>query len=96
MHYLHEVKSTDELEVATSILDADRKRIHVGCRFACSRIEGTVATGELMLLHVHQGERPASAALPNDIERKIVALKLPSDASAAWGPGSRKIELKKR
>jgi len=96
MHYLHEVKSTDELEVATSILDADRKRIHVGCRFACSRIEGAVATGELMLLHVHQGERPASAALPNDIERKIVALKLPSDASAAWGPGSRKIELKKR
>jgi acyl-CoA thioester hydrolase len=96
MHYLHEVKGTDELEVTTSILDADAKRIHVGCRFACSRIEGTVATGELMLLHVHQGERPASVALPSDIERKIAALKLPSDASAAWGPSSRKIELKKR
>jgi len=29
IHYLHEVKSDDRLEVRTSVLDCDRKRIHV-------------------------------------------------------------------
>ena len=60
MRYLHEVKGTDDLLVATSILDADRKRIHMGCRFMCGRLSDAVATGEVMLLHVHQGDKPAS------------------------------------
>ncbi len=96
LHYLHEVKSTDELEVSTSVLDADRKRIHVGCRFSCPRVADALATGEVMLLHVQQGDKPASAAFPPDIEQKLQSLKLPADAAAAWGPGSRKIELRKR
>jgi acyl-CoA thioester hydrolase len=95
LHYLHEVKSTDELEVMTSVLDADRKRIHVGCRFSCPRVNDALATGEVMLLHVHQGEKPGSTAFPADIEQKLQSL-LAADASAAWGPGSRKIELKRR
>jgi acyl-CoA thioester hydrolase len=95
LHYLHEVKSTDELEVMTSVLDADRKRIHVGCRFSCTRVNDALATGEVMLLHVHQGEKPGSTAFPADIEQKLQSL-LAADASAAWGPGSRKIELKRR
>jgi acyl-CoA thioesterase FadM len=33
LHFLHEVKSTDDLRVETAILDFDRKRIHAGCRF---------------------------------------------------------------
>jgi acyl-CoA thioester hydrolase len=96
LHYLHEVKSTDELDVETSVLDADRKRIHMGCRFTCPRVSDAVATGDVMLLHVRQGDKPASAAFPADIERKLASLKLPSDAGAAWGPRSRKIELNKR
>ncbi|HWJ34140.1 MAG TPA: thioesterase family protein [Steroidobacteraceae bacterium] len=96
MHYLHEVKASDELYVATSVLDADRKRIHVGCRFACDRLSEPVATGEVMLLHVHQGDKPASASFPSHIEQKLESLKLPGDASAAWGPRSRKIELQRR
>jgi acyl-CoA thioester hydrolase len=96
IHYLHEVMASDELEVATSILDADRKRIHVGCRFACSRLSDAVATGEVMLLHVHQGDKPASAAFPVPVERKLDSLKLSGDESAAWGPGSRKIQLQRR
>jgi acyl-CoA thioester hydrolase len=96
MRYLHEVKGTDELTVATSILDADRKRIHMGCRFICSRVNEAVATGEVMLLHVHQGDKPASSAFPQDIDARIQTLKLASDAGAAWGPGSRKIELQRR
>ncbi|MGO9512953.1 MAG: thioesterase family protein [Steroidobacteraceae bacterium] len=96
MHFLHEVKSSDELSVATSVLDFDRKRIHAGCRFTCPRISGTVATGDVMLLHVHQGEKPASAAFPLEVERRLEALKVPPAALAAWGPASRKIELMRR
>src|SRR5260370_30366959 len=96
MRYLHEVKSTDDLVVATSILDADRKRIHMGCRFICSRLNDAVATGEVMLLHVHQGEKPASSPFPQNIDAGIQTLKLSPDAGAAWGPGSRKIQLQRR
>jgi acyl-CoA thioester hydrolase len=96
LRFLHEVKSTDELDVATSILDADRKLVHMGCRFTCSRLSDAAATGEVMLVHVHQGDKPASAAFPAEVQRQLELLKLPSDSSAAWGPGSRKIELKKR
>ena len=96
VHYLHEVKGADELEVETSILDADRKRIHLACRFLCSRVSGAVATGEVLLLHVQQGDKPASAPFPAPIETQLLALKLPPDARAAWEPGSRKIELARR
>jgi acyl-CoA thioester hydrolase len=96
IHYLHEVMASDELVVTTSILDSDRKRIHVGCRFACGRLSDAVATGEVMLLHVHQGDKPASAAFPDPIERQLDSLKLSGDECAAWGPGSRKIQLQRR
>ncbi len=96
MHYLHEVKRTDELDVVTSILDADRKRIHAGCRFSCPRVGGAVATGEVMLLHVRQGDAPASAEFPEDILRTIEALKATDTGRAEWGPGSRRMELKRR
>jgi acyl-CoA thioesterase FadM len=82
--------------VTTSILDADRKRIHMGCRFACGRLSDAVATGEVMLLHVHQGDKPTSAPFPPAVERKLESLKLPADASAAWMPRSRRIELQRR
>jgi acyl-CoA thioester hydrolase len=96
MHFLHEVKESDELSVATSVLDFDRKRIHAGCEFSSPRITTAVATAEVMLLHVHQGAKPASAAFPPEVERGLAGLKLTPEALAAWGPGSRKIELKHR
>jgi acyl-CoA thioester hydrolase len=96
MRYMHEVKGTDDLLVATSILDADRKRIHMGCRFICGGLSEAVATGEVMLLHVHQGDKPASAPFPREIDDRIQKLRLPSDAGAAWGPGSQKMQLQRR
>ena len=96
MRYLHEVKGTDDLVVETSILDADRKRIHMGCRFMCGRLNDAVATGEVMLLHVHQGDKPASAPFPHDIDARLQTLKLSPDAGATWGPGSRRMELQRR
>jgi acyl-CoA thioester hydrolase len=96
IHYLHEVLETDSLAVQTAILDADRKRFHAGCRFTCARLNEPVATSDVMLLHVHQGDKPASAAFPPDVEEKLQALKLPADLAAAWGPRSRKIEILRR
>ena len=57
---------------------------------------GAVATADVMLLHVHQGVKPSSAAFPPEVERLLADLKLTPAALAAWGPGSRKIELKRR
>jgi acyl-CoA thioester hydrolase len=105
-HYLHEVKGTDGLRLTSSILDADGKRIHLGCRFEVDQRDGrpldaeggalTVATSEAMLLHVHQGDRPATAPFPAAIAARIDALKLTLEDAAAWGPRSRKLELKRR
>jgi acyl-CoA thioester hydrolase len=96
MHYLHEVKSTDLLSVETSVLDADQKRIHVGCLFACPRVGGPVASADVMLLHVQQGQTVASAAFPADIAATLQSLALAPEAAAAWGPASRKIAIKRR
>jgi acyl-CoA thioester hydrolase len=96
IHYLHEIKSSDELSVVTSVLDCDRKRIHAACDFLCPRIEGPAATADLMLLHVHQGAKPASASFPPEVSQRLEALKLTPAALAARGLGSRKIELKRR
>ena len=96
LHYLHEVKRTDDLEIVSLILDHDRKRIHIGCRFACSRVNGVVATAEMMLMHVHQGEKPAAAPFPDDVSARLAALKVAPGLRDAFAPGSRKIELKRR
>jgi len=96
LHYLHEVKSTDDLTVVTSVLDADRKRIHVGCSFQCARISAPVAVAEAMMLHVHQGEKVTTRAFPADVEQRLAELTLDAERRAAFGPDSRKIELKRR
>jgi acyl-CoA thioester hydrolase len=97
IHFLHEVKGSDDLKIATSVLDVDRKRIHAGFTFVCSRLADPAATADVMLLHVHQGgEKPASAPLPQAVIENLSAVKLSDAARDAWGPLSRKIELKHR
>ena len=96
LHFLHEVKDSDDLKILTFILDADRKRIHAGFTFICSRLVDPAATADLMLLHVHQGQKPASAPLPDAVTEKLNAVKLSPAARAAVGPLSRKIELRHR
>ena len=96
LHYLHEVKSSDDLAVISSVLDCDRKKIHLGCRFVCSRVSEPVAVADMMLLHVHQGDKPGVAAFPDEVSAKLEALKLSPALREAFGPSSRKIELKRR
>jgi acyl-CoA thioesterase FadM len=96
LHYLHEIKSTDDLHIITSILDFDRKRIHAGCTFTLPRLKDAAATADMMLLHVHQGVKPAAAPFPDPVVAALGALKLSGAAREAFSPGSRKIELKHR
>jgi acyl-CoA thioesterase FadM len=96
LHFLHEVKSTDDLTVTTSVLDFDRKRIHAGLKFRCSSVSEPVAIADMMLLHVHQGEKPAAAPFPEAVLSQLGALKLSASDAEAFGPVSRKIELKRR
>jgi acyl-CoA thioesterase FadM len=90
------VKDSDDLKIFASILDFDRKRIHAGFTFACSRLADPAATADVMLLHVHQGRKPASAPLPDAVAEKLNAGKLSPGARDAFGPLSRKIELQHR
>jgi len=96
VHFLNEVKVADDLKVITSILDHDRKRIHAGCTFVCSRLGNPAATVDMMLMHVHQGAKPAAAPFPENVTAKLSALKSSPAVRDAYGPLSRKIELKHR
>ena len=96
LHYLHEIKASDDLHITTSILDFDRKRIHAGCTFTLPRLGDAAATADMMLLHVRQGEKPAAASFPDPVVAALEALKLSGAAREAFGPRSRRIELKPR
>jgi acyl-CoA thioesterase FadM len=80
----------------TSVLDYDSKRIHAACDFLCPRLSGPAAAADVMLLHVHQGGKPASAAFPPEIAERLETLKLPPAEAAARAHPSRKIEIRRR
>ena len=96
LHFLREVKESDDLEIHTSILDVDRKRIHAAFTFSMSRLADPAAKADMMLLHVHQGQKPSSAPLPDAVIERLNGVKLSPGARAALGPLSRKIELTHR
>ena len=96
LHFLHEVKGDDVLDVETSVLDADEKRLHLGCRLTCASVAGPLAAADVMLLHVQQGDAPRSAAFPAEVAQRLRDLQLPAGAAAEWVPRSRKIEIRRR
>ena len=96
LHYLHEVKQSDQLEVRVRVLAADRKRMHAAFDFYCARYADPVATGELMLLHVHQGETTGSMPFPAGVMSAIETLMAVTAELAPPGPGSRRLELRAR
>ena len=96
LHFLHEVRQSDQLDIRVRILAADRKRMHAAFDFYCARYADPVATGEMMLLHVHQGETTAAAPFPAPILSAIETLMAVTAELAPPGPGSRRIELRVR
>jgi len=104
LHFLREVKQSDTVDVALRILGTDHKRIHAALDMRCGRYPDPVATAEVMLMHVHQGDEPKSHPFPPEV---ISALKKLADEGATTGtaadakastpiPGSRRIELRSR
>lgn len=112
IHFLREVKKTDVVDVSVRILGTDRKRIHAAFDVRCGRYPDPVATAELMLLHVHQGDEVKAQGFPPEV---IEALqRVAQEEAAAAGaaareavpgatptpastiPGSRRMELRSR
>jgi len=96
LHFLHEVKQSDRLDIRVRILGSDRKRMHAAFDFYCARYADPVATGELMLLHVHQGETTGAAPFPEPVMSAIESLKAATAELRPPGPGSRRLELRAR
>ena len=61
MHWLHEVKSTDTIEVDAHLIASDTKRLHVGFDVRVVGREAVVATADFVFLHVRQGATPGAA-----------------------------------
>ena len=96
LHFLHEVKDTDRLDLRVRILGSDRKRLLAAFDFYCGRYPDPVATGELMLLHVHQGETTGSVPFPESVKAAIDSLQAATAELSPPGPGSRRLELRAR
>jgi acyl-CoA thioester hydrolase len=107
MHFLREVMQTDDVAVSVRILGTDRKRIHAAFDMRCGRCTEPVATAELMLLHVHQGNEPKAQSFPPEVVEALARLTAEDESSTTNGttrkaantpsiPGSRRIELRSR
>jgi len=96
VHYFHEVKQADLLEVTVRIIGTDEKRIHAGFELGCARLSEPAASIELMLLHVEQGESVRALAFPAEIARALETLTTATAGAAAPRRGSRKMELRGR
>ena len=93
LHYLKEVKGSDRVAVAVTILGADAKRLHAGFDLRPLGAAAPAATAEMMLLHVHQGEKATTTAFPASVQEAITVLAAASPA-AAFGPVSRALSLR--
>ncbi len=96
IHWLHEVKAGSTLEVDAHVLGLDSKRLHLGLDIRVIGKEAPVATAELMLLHVRQGDTPGVAPFPTSVVAALEVLRQKSDGSNWPGPRSRVLTLSKR
>ena len=96
VHFFHEVKQEDLLEVTVRIAAADAKRIHAEFHVACARLTEPAASIELMLLHVEQGESVKSVAFPAEIARALETLQAATAGVPPAKRSSRKMELRGR
>jgi acyl-CoA thioester hydrolase len=83
IHFLHEVMKTDVVDVSVRILGTDRKRIHAALDLRCTRYPDPVATAELMLLHVHQGDEPKAQTFPPEVVEALAKVAAESAGSTA-------------
>jgi acyl-CoA thioester hydrolase len=87
IHFLHEVKDTDVVDVSVRILGTDRKRIHAAFDMYCARYPDPVSTAEMMLLHVYQGIEPKSQAFPPEVVEALGKIAAEGTGAASSGSG---------
>jgi acyl-CoA thioester hydrolase len=96
IHYLAEVRATDEVAVNVRILGADTKRLHADFEIVRAADGVVAATVEAMLLHVRQSSEGAGTApFPPEVARAIAALETQSAGLQAASPGSRQMTLRR-
>jgi acyl-CoA thioester hydrolase len=96
VHYLDEVKSTDEISVSTRALGVDSKRIHVALALHCARLTEPAALGDCMLLHVQQAPVARSAVFPPGIQQRLEQWFAADAQSPLPALGSRTMTLARR
>ncbi len=96
VHFLREVKKDDVVLVNVRMLGTDAKRIHVAFDILREADNVVAASAELMLLHVHQGEVVTTAPFPPDVGTALAGLAADTAGAPEVGPGSRRMELKRR
>ncbi len=95
IHYLHEVRQSDQLSVLVRIVAADHKRIHAAFEILRAGQEPPAAVAEVMLLHVcQQADGARTALFPPAVAAALTALQTASAGMPAAGPGSRPLELR--
>jgi acyl-CoA thioester hydrolase len=72
--YEHELHQGETFEIATQLIDADRKRLHVFHAMTRAADGALASTMEVMGLHVDMAG-PRSAPLPDDVYAKVEALR---------------------
>ena len=96
VHYLSEVKGTDEVGVNVRILGADAKRLHADFEIVRARDAGVAATVEAMLLHVRQsGAAAGTTPFPPEVAAAIAALERQTAGLPASSAGSRQMALRR-
>jgi acyl-CoA thioester hydrolase len=71
--YERELRQDDEFTIATRLIDADRKRLHLFHAMTRAKDNELSATIEVMGLHVDMAG-PRSAPFPDDVYAKVEAL----------------------
>ena len=96
VHYLSEVKSSDEISVSARAMSVDAKRIHVALALHCARLAEPAALGEFMLLHVQQAATVRSAVFPPEIQQRLEQWLAADAQSPVPALGSRTMTLPRR
>jgi acyl-CoA thioester hydrolase len=96
VHFLREVKRDDVVGVNVRILGADQKKMHAAFDVVRGSDDVVAASAEVMLLHVHQGETVTTAPFPSEVAGAIARLVASTAGAPEVGPGSRRIELRRR
>jgi len=96
VHYLSEVKSTDEISVRARAIGVDAKRIHLALALHCARLAEPAALGEFMLLHVQQAPTVRSTVVPPEIRQRLDGWLALDAQTPLPAPGSRTMTLPRR